>query len=107
MMKVAADKKRSDRIFQVGEIVLLKLQTYAQLSIVNRPCPKLAMKYFGPYKVLEKIGVAAYKLELPATSQVHPDFHVSQLKPSTTDYSPVFKALPNPPQLDLKDLEPE
>jgi hypothetical protein len=28
-MKVTADKKRSDRTFQVGEMILLKLQPYA------------------------------------------------------------------------------
>jgi hypothetical protein len=47
-MKVAADAKRSARSFQVGEMVLLKLQPYAQSTVVNKPCPKLAMKYFGP-----------------------------------------------------------
>jgi hypothetical protein len=69
-MKIVADAKRSPRTFQVGELVLLKLQPYAQSSVVNRPCPKLAMKYFVPYKVLEKIGSTAYKLELPDHSQV-------------------------------------
>jgi hypothetical protein len=43
-----ADKKRVPREFQVGEQVLLKLQPYAQHSVVNRPCPKLAINY-GPY----------------------------------------------------------
>lgn len=48
-MKMYADKKRIDRSFQVGEQVLLKLQPYAQRSVVNRPFPKLAYKYFGPF----------------------------------------------------------
>jgi len=41
---------------------------------------KLSPKYYGPYKVLQKIGTMTYKLELPASSQVHLVFHVSGLK---------------------------
>lgn len=59
-MKMVADKKHRDHEYQVGEMVLLKLQPYAQSSLVNRPFPKLAFKYFGPYKVVERIGKAAY-----------------------------------------------
>jgi hypothetical protein len=75
--------------------------------VVNRPCPKLAMKYFGPYKILDKVGATAYKLELPASSKVHPVFHVSQLKSYTPDFGPAFQTLQLSPQLDLTDLEPE
>lgn len=38
------------------------------------------MKYFGPYQLIEKMGVVAYKLNLPDRSRLHPDFHVLQLK---------------------------
>lgn len=71
-MKSDADKKRSPREFTVGEKVFLKLQPYAQASVVNRPYPKLVMKFFGPFEILEKIGPAAYKLLLPSGSLVHP-----------------------------------
>lgn len=106
-MKLYADKKRSERVFQVGEMVLLKLQPYSQSSLVNRPCPKLAMKFFGPYKIVEKIGPAAYKLDLPADCLIHPVFHVSQLKEFTPDHTPVFSSLPAIPTLDCAQLEPE
>ena len=41
---------------------------------------KLSPKYYGPYKVFQNIGTMAYKFELPASSRVHPVFHVSWLK---------------------------
>lgn len=47
--KMYADRKRSNKEFQVGDSVLLKLQPDVQSSLVKRPCPKLAFKYFGPY----------------------------------------------------------
>lgn len=106
-MKLQVDKHRTDRQFQVGDSVLLKLQPYVQQSVVSRPYPKLAFKYYGPFEVLEKIGSAAYKLNLPNHSLIHPVFHVSQLKPFTPNYSPVFSALPTVVDLTTADMFPE
>nr|GEX10794.1 putative reverse transcriptase domain-containing protein [Tanacetum cinerariifolium] len=47
---------------------------------------KLNPRYIGPFKVLAKVGTAAYRLELlQQLSKVHSTFHVSNLKKCLSD----------------------
>jgi hypothetical protein len=89
-MKQQADQHHSERSFEVGDWVFLRIQPYKQMSLKQaKKDNKLSPKYYGPYKVLQKIGTMAYKLELPSSSQVHPVFHVSRLKKVRGDKIPI------------------
>ena len=46
----------------------------------NGALQKLAILYYDPFKVLEKVETTTYKLELLAKAKFHPTFHVSFLK---------------------------
>lgn len=59
-MKDYADQNRSVREFAVGDLVYLKLQPYRQVTVAIRKNLKLSAKFFGPYKILDKIGKVAY-----------------------------------------------
>jgi transcription antitermination factor NusG len=101
-MKDNADKKRKEVTFNVGDSVLVKLQPYRQHSAALRKNHKLSMRYFGPFKILAKIGNVAYKLALPDTAKIHPVFHVAQLKAFRGERDDPYIPLP----LTTSDLGP-
>jgi hypothetical protein len=75
-----ADKKRLERQFLVGDYVYLKLQPYIQILVAQRSSHKLGFCFFGPYKIIKRVGSVAYKLQLPLDARIRPVIHVSQLK---------------------------
>jgi hypothetical protein len=100
-MKHQADKKRCEKQFAVDDLVYLKLQPYIQSLVAPRGNQKLSYKFFGPFKILAKVGAVAYKLDLPEDARIHPVVHVSQLKKHvspTTRIESDISQVPDDPQ---------
>ena len=78
--KCYADKRRRDIEFEIGDYVYLKVSPL-QGTIRFHVKGKLAPRYVGPYRICQRVGKLAYKLELSEElTRVHPVFHVSQLR---------------------------
>ncbi|GJT84219.1 hypothetical protein Tco_1058561 [Tanacetum coccineum] len=83
--KSYANLKGKPMEFQVGDRFMLKVSPWKGIVRFGKR-GKLNPRYVRSFKVLEKVGSVAYKLELPRElSIVHNTFHVSNLKKCYSD----------------------
>ncbi|GJR01955.1 ty3-gypsy retrotransposon protein [Tanacetum coccineum] len=55
-MVMQANRKRHDVEYKIGDMVIVKLQPYRQVTLAKRCSNKLAKRYYGPFEVLERMG---------------------------------------------------
>ncbi|KAM2013587.1 hypothetical protein ACFX1T_025281 [Malus domestica] len=92
--KSLADKHVTDRIYNVGDWVFLKLSPWKGVVWFGKK-GKLNPRYIGPYIIIERVGEVAYRLELPLElSKVHDVFHVSILRHYVADPTHVIPPQP-------------
>ena len=87
--KSYADVRRRPLEFEVGDHVFLKVMPKRGVVRFGKR-GKLSPRFIGPFEILKRIGVVAYRLALPPNmSSVHEVFHVSMLWKYTPDPSHV------------------
>jgi hypothetical protein len=87
--KSYADKNKIHREFKVGDHVFLKVKANRS-SLKLGSCAKLAVRFCGPFEILESIGPVAYMIALPTSMSIHNVFHVSLLKKYIPDANHVI-----------------
>ncbi|GJV14390.1 putative reverse transcriptase domain-containing protein [Tanacetum coccineum] len=83
--KSYADNRRKPLEFSVGDKVLLKVSPRKGVVHFGKRS-KLSPRHVGPFEIVERVGLVAYRLRLPQELVgVHDTFHVSNLKKCLAD----------------------
>ncbi|GKE69200.1 hypothetical protein Tco_1527272, partial [Tanacetum coccineum] len=83
--KSYADKRKKPLELSVGDYVLLKVSPWKGVVCFGKKT-KLEPRFVGPFKIVEKVGLVAYRLDLPEElNGVHGTFYVSNLKKCLAD----------------------
>ena len=99
--KSYADKRRRALEFDVGDYVFLKVSPRRGIRRFGM-AGKLQPRFVGPFEIVERVGLLAYRLLLPPQLQsVHDVFHVSMLRKYVPNPQHIFDQLPA--ELELRE----
>jgi len=89
--KTYADRRRRPLEFAVGDHVFLRVTRTTGVGRALRS-RKLSPKFLGPYQITRRIGLVAFEIALPPQlANLHPVFHVSQLRKYVFDPAHVLE----------------
>jgi hypothetical protein len=89
-----ADRHMVEHSFDVGDLVFLRLHPYRKSLLKKSDAKNLKPHFYGPYRVIRRIGDVAYELEIPEGIRIHNTFHVSFLKKALGQQVTPSKNLP-------------
>jgi len=84
MKKYYDRRPRPQPDVEIGDLVMLNAKNIKSKGLTRKFTPRL----YGPFKVLEKHGNSAFKLDIPARWKIHPVFHISLLEPYKSSDQP-------------------
>ena len=96
-LKVASDRqksyanlKRKDIEYEVSDKVFLKVSLWRKVLRFGKK-GKLSPRFIGPYEILERVRLVAYRSTLPPElTKLHDVFHVSMLRRYRSDESHIL-----------------
>ncbi len=91
------DRKHQPMFFRKGDEVLLRLHKGYDIPATAVTGKKYGQQYVGPFKILDRIGRLAYRLELPEHWRIHNVFTVAQLEPLPDTKDPFDRTRPEHP----------
>ena len=92
--KSYVDNRRRDLKFEMGDQVFLRVSPWKGILRFGKR-GKLSPRYIGPYEIVDKVGVVAYRLRLPSElANIHDVFHVFMLRKYIFDPSHILKEQP-------------
>ena len=102
------DRTHQPLFLEVNDLVLLRLHRGYKIPATEGIITKLTQQYVGPFRIIEKVGRLAYRLQVPPHWKIHPVFTVAQLEPYTIG-DPFERELPpQPPAIRAdRDQSPE
>ena len=85
---------------KVGKWALLRLHKRYSIPATARVTKKLTQQYVGPFRIMEKVGRLAYRLDIPPDWWIHPVFSMAQLElaphPAKDPFGRPFPSNPPP-----------
>ena len=98
--------RKNTEQFHKGDTVLLSRHNLPKEAITCIPdgASKMHPRFFGPYKVVEKISDVNYRIDLPTKMKPHPVFYVGRLRRYV---DPIKATYPAPKRLELTTTSSE
>ena len=102
--KVTYNRKHQPLFMKIGEWGMLRLHKGYSIPATTAVTKKLTQQYVGPFRIVEKVGRLAYRLDVPPDWRIYPVFSVAQLEPAPLPAEDSFgRPFPsNPPPVFVK-----